>query len=106
MKSLQWPFWIIGLTLQYLVTQALISGPFRQFSVIFGYLLCLAITTITDILMYVDAGNLAKIYYRYYWTADLHRESALYAVVISLVLHAMPDSRRRAALLRLLVALA
>jgi Zn-dependent protease with chaperone function len=106
MKFLQWPFWIIGLTLQYLVTQALLSGPFRQFSVIFGYLLCLTITTVTDILMYLDVGSLAKAYSRYYWTADLLRESALYAVVISLVLHAMPDSRRRAALLRLLVALA
>src|SRR4051794_17443264 len=106
MKSFQWPFWIIGLTLQYLVTQALLSGPFRQFSVIFGYLLCLTLTTLTDIVMYLDVGNIAVTYNRYYWAGDLLRESALYAVVISLVLHAMPDSRRRAALLRLLIALA
>ena len=106
MKSLQWPIWIIGLTLQYLVTQALLSGPFRQFTVIFAYLLCLTITTITDILVRLDIGKLRSTYRGYYWAGDLLRESALYAVVISLVLHAMPDSRRRAALLRLLVALA
>jgi hypothetical protein len=104
--SFQWPFWIIGLTLQYLVTQALLSGPFRQFTVIFAYLLCLTVTTITDILMRLDVGKLANTYKVYYWAEDLLRESALYAVVISLVLHAMPNSRRRAALLRLLVALA
>jgi hypothetical protein len=106
MKSLQWPFYIIGLALQYLVTQALLSGPFRQFAVIFAYLLCLTITTLTDMVMWLDLGRLASTYSSYYWAADLLRESALYAVVISLVLHAMPDSRRRAALLRLLVALA
>ena len=106
MKDFQWAFWIIGLTFQYLVTQALLSGPFRQFTVIFAYLLCLAITTITDILMRLDVGKLGSTYIRYYWAMDLLRESAVYAVVISLVLHAMPDSRRRAALLRLLVALA
>ena len=106
MKSLQWPFWIIGLTFQYLVTQALLSGPFRQFTVLFAYMLCLTITTITDILMRLDVGKLGSTYVRYYWAGDLLRESALYAVVISLVLHAMPDSRRRAALLRLLVAVA
>lgn len=106
MKDFQWAFWIIGLTFQYLVTQALLSGPFRQFTVIFAYLLCLAITTIADILMRLDVGKLGSTYIRYYWAMDLLRESAVYAVVISLVLHAMPDSRRRAALLRLLVALA
>lgn len=106
MKDFQWAFWIIGLTFQYLVTQALLSGPFRQFTVIFAYLLCLAITTITDILMRLDVGKLGSTYIRYYWAMDLLRESAVYAVVISLVLHAMPDSRRRAALLRVLVALA
>ena len=106
MKDFQWAFWIIGLTFQYLVTQALLSGPFRQFTVIFAYLLCLAITTITDILMRLDVGKLSSTYIRYYWAMDLLRESAVYAVVISLVLHAMPDSRRRAALLRVLVALA
>ncbi len=106
MKSFQWSFWIIGLTFQYLVTQALLSGPFRQFTVIFAYLLCLTVTTITEILMRLDVGKLGATYNRYYWAGDLLRESALYAVVISLVLHAMPNSRRRAALLRLLVALA
>lgn len=106
MKSFQWPFWIIGLSFQYLVTQALLSGPFRQFTVIFAYLLCLTLTTITDILIRLDVGKVGSTYISYYWAGDLLRESALYAVVISLILHAMPNSRRRAALLRVLVALA
>jgi hypothetical protein len=106
MPKLQWSLWAVGLTLQYLVTQALIAGPFRQFTVVFAYILCLIITTLTDILMSFDMGNLSRIYFRYYWTADLLRESALYAVVISLVLHAMPDGRRRAALVRILVLVA
>lgn len=106
MKSFQWPFWIIGLSFQYLVTQALLSGAFRQFTVIFAYLLCLTLTTITDILIRLDVGKVGSIYISYYWAGDLLRESALYAVVISLILHAMPNSRRRAALLRVLVALA
>jgi hypothetical protein len=106
MPKLQWSLWAVGLILQYLVTLALIAGPFRQFTVIFAYILCLIITTLTDILMSFDMGSLSRIYLRYYWTADLLRESALYAVVISLVLHAMPDGRRRAALVRILVLVA
>src|SRR5216684_3667992 len=106
MPILQWSLWAVGLTLQYLVTLALIAGPFRQFTVVFAYILCLIITTVTDIIMSFDLGSLGKIYLSYYWTADLLRESALYAVVISLVLHAMPDGRRRAALVRLLIVVA
>jgi hypothetical protein len=106
MHILQWSLWAVGLTLQYLVTQALIAGPFRQFTVVFAYILCLIITTVTDIIMSFDLGSLGKTYLRYYWTADLLRESAMYAVVISLVLHAMPDGRRRAALVRLLIVVA
>jgi hypothetical protein len=106
MHILQWSLWAVGLTLQYLVTQALIAGPFRQFTVVFAYILCLIITTVTDVIMSFDLGSLGKIYLRYYWTADLLRESALYAVVISLVFHAMPDGRRRAALVRLLIVVA
>lgn len=106
MKILQWSLWTVGLTLQYLVTLALLAGPFRQFTVIFAYILCLSITTVTDILMWFDFGNLSHLYHQYYWTADLLRESALYAVVISLVFHAMPHGRRRAALVRLLISVA
>ena len=106
MHILQWSLWIVGLTLQYLVTLALIAGPFRQFTVVFVYILALIITTVTDIIMSFDVGKLGKVYQSYYWSADLLRESTLYAVVISLLLHAMPDGRRRDALVRLLVVIA
>jgi hypothetical protein len=99
---LQWGSWVIGLGLQYLVTLALLSGSFREFPVIFGYLLCLVVTTITDILIFLDVGQLGR-FSTYYWTADLLRETAMYAVVISLIVKVMPNTRRRASLLQLLV---
>jgi hypothetical protein len=99
---LQWGSWVIGLPLQYLVTLALLSGGFREFPVIFGYLLCLIVTTVTDILIFLDVGQLGR-FNTYYWTADLLRETAMYAVVISLIVKVMPDNRRRASLLQLLL---
>ena len=100
---LQWGSWGIGLALQYIVTQALLSGSFREFPIVFGYLLCLIVTTVTDILIYMDVGQLAR-FATYYWTADLLRETAMYAVVISLIVKGMPNSYRRASLLRMLCA--
>ncbi len=99
---LQWGSWGIGLVLQYLVTLALLSGSFREFPIIFGYLVCLIVTTVIDVLMYLDVGQLAK-FTTYYWTADLLRETAMYAVVISLIMKVMPDNRRRSSLLQLLL---
>jgi hypothetical protein len=99
---LQWGSWVIGLGLQYLVTLALLSGSFREFPVIFGYLLCLIVTTVTDILIFLDFGQLGR-FNTYYWTADLLRETAMYAVVISLIVKVMPDNQRRASLLQLLL---
>ncbi len=99
---LQYGSWAVGLPLQYLVTQALLSGSFKEFPVIFGYLICLIVTTVIDVLMYVDVGQITK-FTTYYWMADLLRETAMYAVVISLIMKVMPDNRRRSSLLQLLV---
>lgn len=104
---LQWSFWIIGLTLQYLVTAALLVGPYKEFRAIFVYTICLLVTTILDIcLLTFDAGLVRTVQRQYYWTADLLRYSALYCVVISLVMHAFAGNRKRGSLVRLLTVLA
>ena len=107
MLYLQWSFWIVGLALHYLLlTSLLTEGRYKSYLAIFIYSICLVVTTFTDIFFVLDIGQVNQAYRWYYFIADLLRQSALYCVVISLVMHAMPQDRRRAALVRLLILLA
>ncbi len=103
MTYLQSAFWIIGACLQLLVLKALKQGPIDRFPVIFAYAICLVITTLTDILAYVYLGVRHPRYAYYYWSAELLRQSTLFAVVLSLVLDALQPGRRRVLLVRTLV---
>lgn len=103
MKYLQWAFWIIGLNLQLLVISAFLQGAVRQFPIIFGYCVCLLVTTVTDIGAYTLLGSRHPAYATYYWLAELIRQSGLFCVVISLVMDALPEGRNRTALLRTVV---
>ncbi len=104
MPYLQWSFWIIGLGLQFLVVAALLEGAWREYRTAFFYSCLLVVCTIADIVMVSTASQRAYIYY--YWTSEVVRQTGLYAVVVSLVSHAIPNNRLRAALTRLLVSLA
>jgi hypothetical protein len=105
-QYLQPSLWIIGLTLQYLVIRALIAGPYREFLAVFIYCICLAVTTVAEILLTIDVGVASKAWKEFYWTADVVRTTAQYCSVVSLVLLAMPKGPKRGLLVRQLLLLA
>lgn len=99
--GLQWALWAIGLTLQYLVVAALLQGPYREFRAVLVFVVALLITTITDIAANFTIGRGNSVFRHYYWSAELVRQSALFAVVVSLFLSVLRRGRPRLALLRL-----
>jgi hypothetical protein len=103
MNYLQWSFWIVGLGLQYLVLAALLSGDWKRYWTIVLYLCCVVGTTIADISFALDASTNTRNYYYFFYFAELIRQTALYLVVVSLVLQVLPDSRIRKSLVQLLV---
>jgi hypothetical protein len=99
---LQWIFWVIGLSLQLLLTATLWQRAGREFPALFAYIGCLVVTTTADILAYAVLGKSSYYYRTYYWSAELLRQTALFALVISLAMHMMPHGRRTAAFARLI----
>jgi hypothetical protein len=90
MKVLQWVLWLLGLSLQSLLLAALTQGGGRQFPPLFAYVLCLLATTIAEIVAYVSFGKASSAFGAYYWSAELIRQTALFALVVSLAAHIMP----------------
>lgn len=102
LKVVQWAFWVIGLGLQILLTVALWQRAGRVFPALFAYILCLLATTTADILAYVVLGKSSYYYRTYYWSAELVRQSALFALVVSLAMHMLPEGRRTEAFGRMI----
>lgn len=93
-KLLQWPLWMVGLTLQSLLIAALLQGAGRQFPAMFTYVVCLLGTTTVDIIATLAFGTGSSSFKTYYWSAELIRQTALFALVASLTAHAVPAGRR------------
>jgi hypothetical protein len=106
LRYLQWSLWTISLALQYLVVSALLHGAYKEFTAVFVYALCLAFTTVFEIVVALGGNTLTRAVADYFWINEMVRQTSLYCVVISLVFHAMPDNQKRAALIRLLIGLA
>jgi hypothetical protein len=106
LKALQWSFWFIGLGLQGAVFLTLAHGPWREFPALFAYIASLAVTTSGEILTYTMLGKTSASFKNYYWSAELIRQTALFAVVVSLAVHALPPGRKAEAYGRLLSAFA
>jgi hypothetical protein len=102
--ALRLALWLIGLTLQYLALSALLRGKWRVYPLVFAYVALLLATTIVDIGVYFTSSS--RIWAIYYWCAELVRQTAMYAVVISLAIKSLPYGRSRPALVRLALAFA
>lgn len=94
MKTLQWSLWLIGLTLQSLLVIALAHGAGRQFPALFAYVVCLLGTTMADILAFIFMGKTSASFATYYWSAELVRQSMLFALVVSLALHSVQSLKK------------
>ena len=94
MKALQWAFWVLGLGLQGLLISTLFRGRGREFPALLAHAVCLLGTTIAEISAYLLLGKGSSAYRSYYWSAELLRQSSLFAVVVSLGVHALPSGRR------------
>jgi len=90
----QWAFWVIGLGLQVLLTVTLSQGAGREFPALFAYILSLLATTAADILAFAFLGKASSTYRSYYWSAELVRQSVLFAMVVSLAMHVVPAGRK------------
>jgi hypothetical protein len=97
--------WGIGLALQFLVLAALVRGPWREFPIVLTYIACLLVTTVGEIAAFYTVGRQSRTYIQYYWSAELLRQTALFALVISLVIGVLPE-KNRGLLLKIVLALA
>lgn len=105
-QTLQGILWTVGLGLQFLVLSALLSGPFKEFLVIFIYTICLFVTSTLEILVALDSGQLSRTWQQYYWIGELIRQTGMYCVVVSLAIRALPPDSRRPVLQRTVIAVA
>ncbi|HUS07731.1 MAG TPA: hypothetical protein VMZ52_15600 [Bryobacteraceae bacterium] len=103
---LQYSLWIIGLVLQYLVISALLGGAYKRFIAVSLYAVAIAVTGLLEIFIVLDGSVVSREWRRYFWINEMIRQTGLYCVVVSLVLHAMPKSQTRAMLIRLFVGIA
>jgi len=87
--------WAIGFGLQYLIISALFQGLWREFPTILVYVSGLVVTTLIDIVLQTTLGKKNYGYYLYYWIAELIRQTALLAVVVSLAISTVPGGRRK-----------
>jgi hypothetical protein len=78
---------------------------YREYRAIFFYTLFLLLSTLTDIAAFYLLHPPTDAYNRYYWIVEFLRQTALFAVVIALVFQAMPETRLRTHLVRVLVGL-
>jgi hypothetical protein len=94
MRALQWALWLVGLSLQSLLLVALSQGAGRQFPALIAYVLCLLATTTVEIVAFVVFGKFSSSFETYYWSSELIRQSALFALVVSLAAHVLPTGRK------------
>jgi hypothetical protein len=105
LRFLQWAFWVVGLGLQLLVLSTALQGVAREFPALFTYVVCLVGTTLADIVASQFLGKSSHSFKLYYWCAELVRQSALFAMVVSLAMHVVPPGRRSDALTRIIALL-
>lgn len=106
MEPLQWGIWALSLGIQFAVVWRLLDGAYREFTGLLIYVIFLIISTLGDITAYYYWPHNTREYYYYYWIAELLRQTGLYAVTVALVLYALPRTRTRSAVLRMLIAAA
>lgn len=94
MIVLQWALWLMGLSLQSLLLAALSQGSGRQFPALFAYVLCLLGTTTAEIVAFMAFGKSSSAFGAYYWSAELLRQTSLFALVVSLAAHVIPTDRK------------
>ncbi|HYO80612.1 MAG TPA: hypothetical protein VES20_04360 [Bryobacteraceae bacterium] len=94
MQAMQLVLWGIGLILQILVLSALSAGAWRTYLVASIYVGTLFVTTLTDIAAkYLIETRQPWILY--YWSAELIRQTAMFAVVTDLAARVLPQQRAR-----------
>jgi hypothetical protein len=101
---LQWVLWLIGLGLQGLLILTLFHGAWREFPALFAYIAALVATTTGEIIASTVLGKRSAYFLSYYWSAELLRQTALFALVVSLVVHAFPSDRKSESYSRLMTA--
>lgn len=96
---------LAGSVLYILVLTSLMGGLYREFPAIFLYTLFLLFSTATDVAAFYLLHPPSESYSEYFWVVEFSRQTGLFAVVIALVFQAMPDTRRRTNLVRILITL-
>lgn len=98
--AVQLCLWVIGLPLQLLVIAALVRGAYRQFLLLFVYVIAaflMAVAEMPLVLARFSGQNDAKSAFdTLYWWDDAILQTLLYAVVISLIYKATARIQPRA----------
>lgn len=99
---LQWVLWAVGLTLQSAVLRAILRGPWRRFPVVLLFIAVLMLSTVADVAALMMVSS-TRVSFAYYWSAELLRQSALFAAAVSLTSHLVTQARTRRNLAMLIV---
>lgn len=99
---LQWVLWTAGFALQAAVLRAMLRGPWRRLPVVLLFIVVLMLTTVTDVAAKLTVSS-TKAFVAYYWCAELLRQSALFAVTVSLILQLVAQARSRRSLATIIV---
>jgi hypothetical protein len=104
-RHVQFVMWAAGLFVQYLVISALLRGGWKHFPLLLLYVAVLSCTTLTDIAAFFTLRE-KRSWALYYWSAELVRQSVLYAVIVSLGLRVLPGRTARPHLVKYAAAFA
>ena len=89
-SPIQWLLWASGLALQSLVLSALIRAGWRRYPFLFLFISVLALTTVTDIYMYLTVRS-SDVWMAYYWSAEVARQTAVFLLVAGFAVQATPS---------------
>ncbi len=91
--------WAVGLTLEILILAALLRGQYARFPFIFAYTLAGFLTTVIEIRLVLNLRNHrqgAEYWFTWwYWRSEGLLQLLIFAVVISLIYHAVGRGRAR-----------
>jgi hypothetical protein len=92
----------IALTLQAVLVFFLLSGPLRQYFIVFVYSTVYLLTSGLEALVIRQAGKSSALYSRIYWTDEIILDLLLFLMVILLTLQATKGSILRGAVSKML----
>ena len=102
MKFLQWFFILIGGYLQLMVIASMVRSSYRNFPVLFTYVVASFLAAVVEMAVFLDLMNWSAVTHNYYWVSEGILQLLVFLLVLSLIYRAMEGQPSRPSLMRLL----